>query len=488
MILGFYLSYLSLLIQFLFLFLKCFILWKKTYLYKNFIIFSKALKNIFFYNMFFYKFFNIFLVQKPNYLIFYKKQNIYSNLSFLKWMDILLILSFFNLKTKSKKSNNLKYYFRLKNISWSFYSPKNIFFLKIKNKNFGLKSLWLWLNKWFLSVVLFFIYIYYLSYVKALIINKLIFIWFVFIMIIYWLLSGFVFFVKKYQYSKFTSVIQRFWKRTYIIFWLIESSIFLIFFHLTLNASEEPVYMYDQAKVYKFHLFSWKYFIQKLFIPLSLIIFGYYLKNLLKWNLFSKQVCILMWISFSLFYIFWLEFYQFFHIINYYNTYTWKFNEKDFLWILDKEIKRTRIVNNYVTICLLAKFWHLSFIFFFWIFFLLRTLELKRIRYFFLASNIQNFIILYIMTWLYMYPWVKFIFRNFLDIPFYWFLIRPRKTTFRIFFNDIKLFFYAIFNIDLFSIRMFKLTDFYYLNKSSTKVGYLQFKKHYLKEIILQSL
>jgi hypothetical protein len=35
-----------------------------------------------------------------------------------------------------------------------------------------------------------------------------------------------------------------------------EAFLFVIFLFLTLNAAEEPVYMYDQAKVYKTHLFS----------------------------------------------------------------------------------------------------------------------------------------------------------------------------------------------------------------------------------------
>lgn len=448
------------------------------------LIYFNGIKNLITDNAFKLNFFIIKQINKDKYLIFYQKLNLKKLIKSLFFFDYLLLLTFSIFNYLKINNNKNLYLYRKKNTSWSFYKTNNPIFLLLNNKNLGLQSSWNWMSSWLLSIGFFFIYIYYLSYIKTLIFTKAIFIWFLVIMFLYWLISGFVFFIKKYQFSKFTSVIQRFWKRSYIIFWSLESGVFIIFFYLTLNASAEPVYMYDQMKLYKTHLFSWRYFIPKLIFPLSLIIFGYYLKNILKWNTFSKQIIIILFITFMLIYIVWLEFYQFFHIINYYNTYLWKFSEKDLLWILDKEIKRTRIVNNYVTICLLAKFWHLIFIFVFWIFFVLRINEINRVRYFLLSANLQNFIILYLMTWLYMYPWLKFLGRAFLDIPFYWFIINARKNYFRIFFNDIKLFYFSFTNLNFFNLNLFSQYNFFYINKSSNQLGFLQFKKHYLRDLI----
>lgn len=42
--------------------------------------------------------------------------------------------------------------------------------------------------------------------------------WFCVFFFYYLLISGFVFFLKKYRFSKFTGAIQRFWKRSFIIF------------------------------------------------------------------------------------------------------------------------------------------------------------------------------------------------------------------------------------------------------------------------------
>jgi len=41
---------------------------------------------------------------------------------------------------------------------------------------------------------------------------------------------------------------------------MIEGGVFVVFFFLTLNATEEPVYMYDQMKLFKDHYSPEGYF------------------------------------------------------------------------------------------------------------------------------------------------------------------------------------------------------------------------------------
>ena len=161
-----------------------------------------------------------------------------------------------------KYTNFNRFDYRLKQTDWGFYITSNT--NVIQNIFSGIKYIWKGLTFWFIGLILGLSAIYYLMYVRLLPFNKIIFAWVLVAMFLYWLISGFVFFVKKYQYSKFTAAIQRFWKRTYIIFWVIEAGTFSIFFYLTLNASSEPVYMYDQIKIYKTHLFSWRWFLIKL--------------------------------------------------------------------------------------------------------------------------------------------------------------------------------------------------------------------------------
>lgn len=382
--------------------------------------------------------------------------------------------------------------FRINQVSWGFYYLDN-------NKSFGLnlffnsfltgfRSIWQALRFWIIGLILFLLSAYYLLYIRALPINKIVFEWILIIMFLYWLLSGFVFFIKKYQYSKFTSVIQRFWKRSYILFWLIESGVFLVFFYLTINSTAEPVYMYDQIRPLKTFLFSWRLFLLKILPIVFLILLGYFLHLSLKWNLYNKQSAIVLIITLLIIYIVWLEFYQFFHVINFYGNLFWSYDSDEFLWNLEVDFRRTRLQNNYIAICLMAKFWHLVFIFVFWVFFILRVSETSRIRYPLLVANLQNFIILYIMSWLYMLPWLKFAFRRHLSINYYWFFSNFRQLGLRVFFYDIKLFFYSIFN-NLFSVSGYSFnSSFFYWHGYNFNEDYNQYKGNFIRDYFIQIL
>lgn len=343
----------------------------------------------------------------------------------------------------------------------------------------SLSSLWTGLRYWVIGIVLALVAFYFLMYVRLLPFTKIVLEILLIAMFLYWLVSGFVFFIKKYQFSKFTSVIQRFWKRAYILFWSLETVVFLIFFYLTINASEEPVYMYDQMKLYKTHLFSWRWFLIKLLPSVFLILIGYYVLLQMRWGLFMKQTTVLFLLTLMLIYIVWLEFYQFFHIVNWYANFTWLYDYDEFLWTLEIEGRRTRLANNYTALCLMAKFWHLIFIFVFWVFFILRVNEIERVRYTLLAANLQNFIILYIMSWLYMFPWLKFLGRKYLDLSYYWFFSNFRELGARVFFTDLYLFVIGL--IDWFSPASasysFQSGLFYYWVGSSSTTGYTAFIK-----------
>jgi len=291
------------------------------------------------------------------------------------------------------------------------------------------------------------------------------FIWISFLMFSYWLLSGFVFFIKKYQFGKYTTSIQRFWRRSYVLFWLIEFSLFSIYLYLTLNANQESFYMFDQIQFFKNHLYSWRLFLYKLFPLTFLLILSYLFLLSLKWNILSKHSVWLLLITIVLVYTIWIEFYQFFHVINYYSGFNWIYDLDDKIWSLELDVRKTRTVNHYVFLLLILKFWHIVFIIGFWIFFLLRSLELGRIRYPLISANIQNFVILYMFAWVSMYPWLKFIFRRYLDMPYYWFFINNRKLGYRVFINDISLYYYSIVdscNFILSNLNPFANYKFFY--------------------------
>ena len=314
----------------------------------------------------------------------------------------------------------------------NYFSSLNYFFV-------GFKFLWKHIKLWVPSFMLFVLIVYYSLACRLLPFLKITIGWFLVFMLFYWLISGFVFFVKRYRYGKFTSAIQRFWRRSLIIFWLIESSLFIVFIYLLFNASQEPVFMYDFIQLQKTRLYSWKFFLYKIFLVYLIIMCTYFLLLSIKWNVRTKINYLLIIITLLLTYVLWTEFYQFFYTLNWYGEICWIFDIEDRTWYAESTFKRARIVNHYVTICIIAKFWHIVFIYIYWVFFLLRFIETGSISYVAVSTNLQNFLILYFMNWLLMYPWLKKIFRKFLwknHGSFNEF----RKRFLTGFFNDLKLY------------------------------------------------
>ena len=435
-----------------------------------------------------------------SFLFFYKKWTLKRNV-YLIYLDSLFMFttSFKYLITNNFLYLNNRGFIRRSQTSNNFlYNTNNKVTHNnyIKFFNFGWASFFQAMKYWFLVVLFSGALVYYCLVVKVLPFNKVVFQWFMALMFFYWLISGFVFFIKKYQYRYFTSSIQRFWRRCFAIFWMLEAYLFMWFLYLTLNANQEPVFMYDNIQVYKTHLFSWKLFILKM-LPLTLlIIFTYFLILSLKWNTFSKTNYLSALITAMLFYVMWGEFYQFFHIVSYYGNLTWVYDIEDHLWNLEAEFKRTRVSNHFVTICLIAKFWHLVFVFVFWMFFVIRGLEISRLRYPLLSANFQNFIIIYVMGWIYMFPWIKYIIKKFLEMPYFWFYINNRRLFVYMFFNDLKLFYYNIFNNlfeffnfnNLFLFNNFSVYNFYYWHESSVSTGYTQYRKNFIRDIFIKNL
>lgn len=423
----------------------------------------------FFYN----NLFNFFFRQKK-----FSYKNIFYIKNYLNFFFVKLYSIFF--KIKNIFFSNFRFLFRV-NKNYVNYTYDFNFFL------YGLVSIWTFIKFWLLPLVLALLSFFYMIQLHIISLNKLAFIWFCVIMFFYWLISGFVFFIKKYQYGKFTSAIQRFWRRTFIIFWALETFLFLIFLYLVLNASNEPVYMYDLIQLNKTHLFSWKLFLFKLLPLMAVIFLTYILLINLKWSTINKNTYFILIITILLTYIVWLEFYQFFYTISWYGDLSWIFDFEEKLWNIDINFGRTRLVNNYVTICIIAKFWHLIFIYIFWVFFILRSKELNKIKYPLLSANFQNFIILFIMNFLLMYPWLKFLFKRYYTIFYHWFFLNNKTYIFKCIFNDYYIYFLNIVNIDFSSFKRISL-PFFYLLQNSEIFNFIGFRKFFIKDFFITSL
>ena len=275
-------------------------------------------------------------------------------------------------------------------------------------------------KNWIISILIFFLLTGFLLSCRLIPFNKFLFTLVSLGFFIYILISGFIFFFKKYRFSKYTTAMNRFWRRTFSIFWLLEGFLFLIFLYLVLFSSQDPFFMYDNQQAYKDFTYSWRDFICESTIILSIIVILYKFQIRLKDISYSKIFFILSVTTSMLVVLTWLEFYQFYYTVMHYNGIDWLYDDELNSWVIEPEVKKTRIMLHFITICLIAKFWHFIFILAFWIFTVLKWLQSDSIFFSLYGANLQNFIILYLLNSIVMYSWLKNSIRNYTYKGYTW--------------------------------------------------------------------
>jgi hypothetical protein len=242
--------------------------------------------------------------------------------------------------------------------------------------------------------------------------------WYFFGISYYLLISTFNSFLIKYKYGKFTSAIQRFWKRTGIVFWLIESFLFLLFFCYFLNSSQEPLYMFDYSNLNQELLIQ----VKTTYKNLVLLSVAIYISFILMFNLnylqFSQNIILLLIILLIIFYSLCIESYQFVYIISLFGDKVWLFEDISQSWSLEIEQNSSRVKQQYFAYCLIAKYWHFIFMFISWFFFFTKTLEIKKLSYTMLGYNTQNLLIIYILSLMCLIQWLKFCYKKFVEITY----------------------------------------------------------------------
>ena len=290
-----------------------------------------------------------------------------------------------------------------------------------------------------LAVTLSVIYFMYTIFFFKIQFIKQLAIWFIVGMLYFWLISGFNFFLKRYKYGKFTSAIQRFWKRTNVYFWLIEGFLMLIFFYYYMNSSQEPIYMYDFSSLNQDYLVAGNVIVCNVII-LSLIVYFMHFTllrvNSNSWTQINLYVLI---ISIFIFISFFLETYQFYYVLNTFSEKIWSFNEEENMWAVDIDSPTIRTKHQYLLVCLIAKYWHFLFIFLSWVFFVIKSFERQKVNFVHLGANIQNIVILYVLNLVCYIQWVKWVYRRFFDTPYTWFFTNPDQKAGKILILEIKL-------------------------------------------------
>jgi hypothetical protein len=306
----------------------------------------------------------------------------------------------------------------IKDICWNLFNKLYAIFKTSAN-------IFMFNTKWILIATIisgsyFLLSLYYIQIEIA----KQLTLWYIFAIFYYLLMSTFNSFLIKYRYGKFTSAIQRFWKRTGIVFWLIEGFLFLLFFYYFLNSSQEPLYMFDYSSLNQELVLQLKISYKNLILTSLSIYLSYILIYNLNFFSFYQNLIILTIILLIIFYSLYIESYQFIYIINLYSDKFWLFEDTSQSWVLEAEQNNLRVKQQYFIYCLIAKYWHFIFIFISWFFFYVKSVEIKKISYSLLGYNTQNLLILYVLNLLCLIQWLKYLIKKFLEVTYHWFHIQ----------------------------------------------------------------
>ena len=375
---------------------------------------------------------------KHKFIIYIKKYKSMFNLIILEYKFSYLTLTKLKLNNKYLLFNN-KYTTTL-NYFISSYAFKPLFkFLVNLNSYLSFLRIYNFIKTVAIPVIVSLFMLFLLINFFKIEIYTNIGIWCVLGFFFLWLMSGFNFFIKRYKNGKFTSAIQRFWKRTNSYFWLVEGFLFTLFFYYYLNSSQEPLYMYDESNLNQLFLPNLVTFFFTIIIIIIIIFYSYYLILNIPTMSSKQQILHLVINSVLMIYIFLLESYQFYYLISTFFEITWDYSEDFKLWVLEQENPKIRVKTQYLTLALIAKYWHFIFIFFTWLFLLYKSYERKKIYYPIFGFVIQNCIILLLLNMLFCVQWTKWIFRRYYDTVYYWFFTDSNNL-------------YSIEFIDLFSI------------------------------------
>ncbi len=262
-------------------------------------------------------------------------------------------------------------------------------------------------------------------------------------MLFIWLYSTFMFFMKNYKFSKYISMTRRFWRRSFNLFWLVESLWFIIFIYCLLTANHEPVH-YEEVYIYKnFYIGSFKiYFINNLLV-VALILFVFTIIIFIKFISFFQFIQYFLLINIFFLFFFFIELYQFCNVVSFFWELSFIFNNINNFFELFIDYWRFRPRVAFFSVMLLAKFWHFIFILGCWVIFLIKIVENKLFSLELLSASLQNLIIFYLMSFIHVITLCKWFFKFIFKKLWFWFFINPINNIFYIsFFNYFVIFFF----------------------------------------------
>jgi len=432
-------------------------------LYHNYLLYKYLFKGLGTMNFFFFKYISLAQFTEKLYYKYStpRSKKIYGH----SYFEITVIARLYYVYTllyiiqeNSLSTNIRNFYFWLKQLIFRYLlnkynSLKETIMLLYRGLLFLIRII-IWPLKiifklWRYIMVAFIVSFYYLLtsiFFTNINISQQLGVWYIILIVFFWLLLGFVDFLNKYKNGKYTTAVQKFWKKTIIIFWLIEIFLFILFFYYYLNSSQEPAYMYDFYNLNCEFLSQCDVILQTNSIILLIIFFNYILINNINYYNNKQNYILLLIITLLTFYILIIESYQFFYIITSFSEKYWNFSPLTNSWIIDDNYLNIRVKQQYFIMCLMAKYWHFIFIFISWFFTIINILNNKKINYSLLSSNLQNYIILYILNFSCLIQFLNFFLKKYIELYYNWFFFNFDDLFIECFYHEIINYYFYLFN------------------------------------------
>ncbi len=256
-----------------------------------------------------------------------------------------------------------------------------------------------------------------------------------FFFLAYWVVSIFIYLFKKAKFGTFTRMIQRFWKRTLYLFWLLEIGLFMIYLYLSIISPQEVAYMLDNTQLFLSYGSDMLPFFKTLLRPLFIILFANVYLLCHKFN--APKTPIAAIIALMLVLGLYDDFLQFYAINQHYSSFNWNhvslensgdaILKSNYLGIWEQELAelKLRTYIHYMYLLVFLKLWHTLFIVYFFLFFENARLFTNNTSFNVISANIQNFYFLMFFSYILKISLIKYYLNYFGSFVYYWFYTNP---------------------------------------------------------------
>lgn len=252
----------------------------------------------------------------------------------------------------------------------------------------------------------------------------------------YLLTTTFIFFNKNLKFGKYTSAVQRFWKRSFALFWSLEIFLFAIVLYLLIFHYSESAYFFDWSILMETYFAYSSFFLIQSCTVLLMLFLTHSLVYSFKYGS-TTVFFVTQYLTYSVFlYYVYAEFFKMSAVLGAADiiSNSTNYNYKNIFYVtssyLDSSV-RVRTLVHYTSLFVILKFWHIFFIYCYFIYFFNKFSKPDSISYDSLSSLLTNFLFLFYFNCTFFIVYAKHVIVFFFSPCFSWFYIN---------FSNFKLF------------------------------------------------